>query len=111
MEDPSAAAKSSDVGGFAASEDEEAKTNDKAFRESIWNVDKGHSVCPAHQLPRRRWNKRESRWETWNEKERKAAIATIKSVSADLVSGRRTRPNQHQYEFETIPPMTIILKE
>ena len=91
MEVPSAAAKSSDV-GFAASEDEEAKANDAAFRECLRDVDKGHSVWElAHQLPRRRWN----------ERERKAAIATIKSVSADLMSGRISRPNQHQYEFES----------
>ena len=99
---PSAAAKSSDVGGFAASDDEEAKVNDEAFRECLRDVDKGHSVWElARQLPRRRWNKRESRWETWNERERKAVIATMKSVSADLVLGRITRPNQHQYEFES----------
>ena len=81
---------------------EEERANKKAFEDCLRDIDKALPVWKlAHQLPRDRWNENESKTETWNQREKNAVDATIKSLGKDLMSGRITGPGQSQYECES----------
>jgi hypothetical protein len=76
---------------------EEEEANRIAFRDCLREIDKDIPVWKmAYQNPRDRWNVKENKFETWMEKERNAAIATIASINKDLESRIITKPNQSE---------------
>jgi hypothetical protein len=84
---------------------EEEETNKQLFRDCLREIDKDIPVWKmAYQNPRDRWNVKENKFETWMEKERNAAIATIASINKDLESGKISKPNQsgpNHYECDS----------
>jgi len=84
---------------------EEEEANRIAFKNCLREMDKDLPVCKmAYQNPRERWNEEEHKFETWIEKERNAALATIASINKDLESGIITKPNQslsNHYECDS----------
>ncbi|KAL3806991.1 hypothetical protein ACHAXA_007624 [Cyclostephanos tholiformis] len=80
---------------------EEERANRKVFEDCLRDIDKVLPVWKlAHQLPRDRWNEKEGERETWNQREKNAVDATIKSIGEDLLSGRISRPWQKQNECD-----------
>jgi len=57
---------------------EEERANRKAFQDCLRDIDKALPVWKlAHQSPRDRWNEKENKAETWNQREKNAVDATI----------------------------------
>ena len=96
-----------EVGSAVVDTTEEERANRKAFEDCLGDIWKALPVSIlAHQLPMDRWNEKENKVETWNEREKRAAEATIESIGEELMSGRITRAEceSDSDESEIYPP-------
>ncbi len=92
---------------------EEEEANRRAYEDCLRDIDKDVPVWKlAHQLPMDRWNAKEGKLETWDERKERAMMATIESIGEDLMSGKITRPKQGEDDDDrgdyssddTLPP-------